>query len=188
MINRLLRSHLSVVAFALAGAPLAATANVGTFSNFGPDLAGTPCANPEGLAIDTQGNFYTASDIDGSVTGTICVFSPAGDFTRTISIPAGPAGVAPLVGMLFEEPHTLFVVDTADGNAPNGRLLRVDTRTNAVAVLASGFAFPNSIAEDLSGNLYVSDSALGTINRISQNGSHNVVWAASPLFQTTGFP
>ena len=42
--------------------------------------------------------------------------------------------------------------------------------------------------EDLSGNLYVSDSALGTINRISQNGSHNVVWAASPLFQTSGFP
>jgi sugar lactone lactonase YvrE len=116
------------------------------------------------------------------------VFSPAGDFTRTISIPAGPAGVAPLVGMLFEEPHTLFVVDTADGNAPNGRLLKVDTQTNGVTVLASGFAFPNSIAEDKRGNLYVSDSALGTINRISQDGSHNVVWAVDPLFQTTGFP
>jgi sugar lactone lactonase YvrE len=165
-----------------------ATAPVGTISNFGPDLAGTSCANPEGLAIDLVGRIYTASDIDGATTGTICVFGPAGAFIRTISIPAGPAGVAPLVGMLFEEPHTLFVVDTADGNAPNGRLLRVDTQTNAVTVLASGFAFPNSIAEDLDGNLYVSDSALGTINRISQNGSNNVVWAASPLFQTSGFP
>src|SRR5215471_6505999 len=188
MINRLVRLHISVVAFGLAGAPIVATANVGTFSNFGPDLAGTPCANPEGLAIDSDGNVYTASDIDGAVTGTICVFSPAGDFTRTISIPAGPAGVAPLVGMLFEEPHTLFVVDTADGNAPNGRLLRVDTTTNAVTVLAGGFAFPNSIAEDSRGNLYVSDSALGTINRISQNGANNIVWAADPLFQTSGFP
>jgi len=161
---------------------------VGTISTFGPSLAGTPCANPEGLAMDTQGNFYTASDIDGSTTGTICVFSPNGTFTRTISIPPGPAGVAPLVGMLFEEPHTLFVADTADGNAPNGRLLRVDIPTGNVTVLASGFAFPNAIAEDGSGNLYVSDSALGTINRIRQDGSHNVVWAASPLFQTSGFP
>ena len=165
-----------------------ATPPVGTITTFGPPLGGTACANPEGLAIDLQGNIYTASDIDAATSGTICVFSASGALTRTISIPAGPAGVAPLVGMLFEEPHTLFVVDTADGNAPNGRLLRVDTQTNAVAVLASGFAFPNSIAEDLAGNLYVSDSALGTINRISQNGSHNVVWAASPLFQTSGFP
>src|SRR5215831_6459191 len=141
MLTKLLRLQLSVVAVGLAAAPLTATANVGTFSNFGPDLGGTPCANPEGLAIDSEGNFYTASDIDGSTTGTICVFSPAGDFVRTISIPAGPAGVAPLVGMLFEEPHTLFVADTADGNAPNGRLLRVDTRTDAVTVLAAGFAF-----------------------------------------------
>jgi sugar lactone lactonase YvrE len=188
MINWPLRS-VSLLAFSIAAAPFAAFAGgVGTFSNFGPDLAGTPCANPEGLAIDLAGNVYTASDIDGSTTGTICVFSPAGDFTRTISIPPGPAGVAPLVGMLFEEPHTLFVVDTADGNAPNGRLLRVDTQTNSVTVVASGFAFPNSIAEDKRGNLYVSDSALGTINRVSQDGSHNIVWAADPLFQTSGFP
>jgi sugar lactone lactonase YvrE len=186
------RPILHVIALMAAFSPVAAVAggspSVGTISNFGPDLANTPCANPEGLAIDSDGNFYTASDIDGSTTGTICVFSSTGTFTRVISIPPGPAGVAPLVGMLFEEPHTLFVVDTADGNAPNGRLLRVDTRTNAVTVLAGGFAFPNSIAEDLQGNLYVSDSALGTINRISQDGSHNVLWAADPLFLTSGFP
>ena len=183
-----LRIAMPVAGCLLLSTAALATPPVGTISNFGPDLGGGPCANPEGLAIDLQGNIYTASDIDGSPTGTICVFSAAGTLTRTISIPAGPAHVAPLVGMLFEEPHTLFVVDTADGNAPNGRLLRVDTQTNAVTVLAGGFAFPNSIAEDLLGNLYVSDSALGTINRISQNGSHNVVWATSPLFQTTGFP
>src|SRR5215471_3225574 len=101
------RSLLGVVTVcAVSALSLPGSANsVGTISTFGPPLAGTACANPEGLAMDTQGNFYTASDIDGSTTGTICVFSPAGDFTRTISIPAGPAGVAPLVGMLFEEPH-----------------------------------------------------------------------------------
>ena len=69
----------------------AARANppVGTISTFGPALAGTACANPEGLAIDLQGNIYTASDIDGATTGTICVFSPAGALTRTISIRLG---------------------------------------------------------------------------------------------------
>jgi len=180
---------VALVAFGVSMMPAVADASpVGTISTFGPTLAGTVCANPEGLAMDNHGNLYTASDVDGATTGTICVFSPSGTFTRAISIAPGPAGVAPLVGMLFEEPHTLFVVDTADGNAPNGRLLRVDIPTGAVTVLASGFAFPNSIAEDRSGNLYVSDSALGTINRIRQDGTHNVVWAASPLFQTMGFP
>ena len=181
---------LTTIALSSSGAAgrAQALAAVGTISTFGPSLAGTPCANPEGLAIDSRGNFYTASDIDGSPTGAICVFSPSGAFVRTISIPAGPAGVAPLVGMLFEEPSTLFVVDTADGNAPNGRLLKVNIQTSASTVLATGFAFPNAIAEDTRGNLYVSDSALGTINRISQDGSHNVVWASSPLFQTSGFP
>ena len=185
--KRFLSVAFVVCAFGMA-ANRASAWSVGTISTFGPPLVGTVCQNPEGLAMDTQGNFYTASDVDGATTGTICVFSPTGAFTRAISIPPGPAGVAPLVGMLFEEPHTLFVADTADGNAPNGRLLSVDIPTGAVTVLASGFAFPNAIAEDGAGNLYVSDSALGTINRIRQDGTHNVVWASSPLFQTSGFP
>ncbi|HZU85177.1 MAG TPA: SMP-30/gluconolactonase/LRE family protein, partial [Polyangiaceae bacterium] len=77
---------------------------------------------------------------------------------------------------------------TADGNAPNGRLLRIDVRTKTVTALASGFAFPNAIAEDDHGRLYVSDSALGTINRIAQDGSQNTLWDSDPLFLTNGFP
>jgi sugar lactone lactonase YvrE len=177
-----------VASFLLASTATQAAAAVGTISTFGPPLAGTSCANPEGLAIDLQGFIYTASDIDGAPTGTICVFSAAGALARTISIPAGPTGVAPLIGMLFEEPHTLFVADGADGGPGNGRLLRVNTQSNSVTVLASGFNFPNAIAEDLAGNLYVSDSDLGTINRISQTGSDNVVWASSPLFAKGDIP
>jgi sugar lactone lactonase YvrE len=161
---------------------------VGTISTFGPSLAGTVCTNPEGLTIDALGNFYTAVDLDGSTTGTVCVFDGSGRFQHTLSVRPGPAGVVALIGLHFEPPRTLFALDTADGNAPNGRVLKIDTQTSAVQVIASGFAFPNCVIADADGNLYVSDSALGTINRMSQDGSNNVVWASDPLFLTNGFP
>src|SRR3954462_1869751 len=92
------RTSILVASCLFFGTAGRANAAVGTISTFGPSLAGTACANPEGLAIDLLGNIYTASDIDGATTGTICVFSSTGALKRTISIPAGPAGVAPLVG------------------------------------------------------------------------------------------
>jgi sugar lactone lactonase YvrE len=182
------RIFIWILGVSTCSASASADPPIGTISTFGPDLANTQCANPEGLAIDPRGNFYTAVDGDGAPVGTVCVFDSAGAFTRTIPIAAGPASVVALVGLLFEAPDKLFVLDTADGNAPNGRLLKVDVNTGAVTALAGGFAFPNAIAEDDRGRLYVSDSALGTINRISQDGSQNVVWASGPLFLTNGFP
>jgi sugar lactone lactonase YvrE len=176
------------VSFTLLAGSAGANPPVGTISTFGPSLAGTVCTNPEGLTIDPQGNFYTAVDLDGSTTGTVCVFDGGGRFQHTLSVPPGPAGVVALIGLLFEPPRTLFALDTADGNAPNGRVLKIDTVTSAVKVIASGFAFPNCVVEDALGNLYVSDSALGTINRMSQDGSNNVIWASDPLFLTSGFP
>jgi sugar lactone lactonase YvrE len=82
----------------------------------------------------------------------------------------------------------LYVVDLANGIAPNGRLLRVDPTTHHVVTLATGFAAANAIAQDRQRNLYVSDSFAGTITKAAPDGSAAAVWFQSPLLQPNGFP
>ena len=178
------------LAFSATALPAAAAPPVGTISGFTGSLASTVCSSPEGIALDPQGRFYTASDRDGESVGTICVFRSDGTFLRSIPVPAGPGGFVALLGMRFEGTHTLFVVDIADGGGTNGRLLAVDTVTSAVTTLATGFTFPNAIAEDLLGNLYVSDSVQGSITRVAQNGSRKTLWSSSSLLlaSDTAFP
>jgi sugar lactone lactonase YvrE len=187
--NKLVWLHLSmalgVSAFSI---PATAAPPVGTISNFTANLANTVCSNPEGIAIDLLGNFYTASDRDGDTVGAVCVFRPNGTFKSSIAIPAGPGGVVALTGLLFEGPRTLFAADLADGEGTNGRLLAVDVISGAVSSLTTGFAFPNGIAEDSNENLFVSDSVAGTITRISQNGSNKITWSSDPLLLSGGFP
>jgi len=165
----------------------ASAAPLGTISNFTANLAGTSCSNPEGIAADPAGNVYSASDIDGATVGTVCVFNASGSLTRTIPVPAGPSGLVTMIGLAFHGTRTLFACDGGDGSG-TGRLLKIDTVAGAVTSLASGFAFPNGVALDSHGLVYVTDSMAGTITRMRQDGSHRVVWSSDPLLSTTGFP
>jgi sugar lactone lactonase YvrE len=152
--------------------------------NFGPNLqqvAGGACRQPEGLAIDPSGNLYTASNSDSATTVShVCVLNPAGQLTDIINIPAEPIDAIGLVGELWDNGR-LFVLDQADDVAPDGRVLLVNPRTHAVSTFATGFAFPNCIIKDSSGNLYVSDSLQGRIYKLSPDGRTMSVWAESPL-------
>jgi sugar lactone lactonase YvrE len=180
--NQSIWTFLAAVGVSTIHTPaMAAPPAVGTISSFTGSLANTVCSQPEGIALDPQGNFYTASDRDGDTTGTICVFRGNGTFKSTLLVPAGPSGVVALLGMLFEEPRTLFALDIADGGGTNGRLLSIDIFTGAVRTLASDFSFPNAIAEDSHDNLYVSDSVQGTITRVAQDGTRKTLWSASSL-------
>jgi len=178
--------HLVLVAgISTLAAPAAAAPPVGTISPFTGNIANTPCVNPEGLSIDFEGNFYTGSAAT-TPTGAVCEFSPTGAFVRSIPIPAGPGKVVSLLGVLFEAPSTLFALDFADSLVPgssqtNGRVLSVNTVTGAVTTIGSGFSFPNGIAEDLFGNLYIADSFSTKITRLAQDGSHKIMWASSSL-------
>jgi sugar lactone lactonase YvrE len=154
--------------------------------NFGPNLKDT-CPNPEGIAIDPHGRLY-ASAFSFTAVANICVLDRHGRLEDEIPISAGTATVAALLGELFVPGEGLYVCDLADGVAPHGRLLRVDPHTKSVVTIASGFAAPNAIARDRRGRLYVSDSFLGTISRVSPDGSGLTVWAADPLLTTKGQP
>jgi len=173
------------IAAALAVAtPVTAAPGVGTITPFTGNISATACANPEGLTIDLLGNFYIGSAAT-LPTGTICQLSPHGAIKKTISIPPGPGQLVSLLGLHFEGTRTVFALDFADTlahpGATNGRVLAVDAVSGVVKTLASGFSFPNGIAEDLQGNLYVTDSFQGTITRLAQDGSHKTVWSSDPL-------
>src|SRR5437879_8061169 len=140
---------------------------VGTIQNFGPNLqtaAGGVCRQPEGLAIDPDGNLYAASNSDQATTaGYVCVIDKKGEISDVIRVPAGPGAAA--VGLLGElwEDGFLYVLDQADNVQPHGRILRINPRTHEVKTVASGLAFPNGITEDRKGNIYVTDSLPGSI-------------------------
>jgi sugar lactone lactonase YvrE len=153
---------------------------VGTVQNFGPNLqtiAGGVCRQPEGLAIDPDGNLYAASNSDSAITvGFVCVINNKGDLVDIIPVPAGPGAAA--VGLLGElwEDGSLYVLDQADNIQPHGRILKINPRTHAVATVADGLAFPNGMAEDRHGDIYVADSLLGAIYKLSEDKSTLAVW------------
>ncbi len=175
------RMLLSLVTLAALLAPQPAFAGqppVGAVTNFGPNLAAV-CHMPEGIAIDPSGNLYATSFAFAPVAN-ICVESPSGQIIDVIPVPAGKAGIASLLGELFEPSQGLYVVDFANGAPTNGRLLRINVVTHDVTVLATGFSAPNGIAQDRHRNLYVSDSFLGAIFKVAPDGSSNTVWVQDP--------
>jgi len=115
--------------------------------------------------------------------------SPAGKLIDRIPVPARPGGTVFLLGELFVPGEGLYVLDNDDtvgATSTGGRLLRVDPATHAVTTVASGFAFPNGLARDHAGNLFVSDSFKGTIFRVGPRGSVSV-WSHDPLLSPHGF-
>ena len=158
---------------------------VGTIRNFGPNLqtiAGGVCRQPEGLAVDADGNFYLASNSDTATTvGHVCVIDAKGNLVDIIDVPAGPGAAAiGLVGELWEGSY-LYVLDQADNVVPHGRILRINPRSHAVITVHDGLAFPNGMAEDRHGNIYVTDSLLGAIYRFSEDSPTLVKWLQSPM-------
>src|SRR5438132_12379145 len=106
------RLILSLVTLAALLAPQPAFAGqppVGVVTNFGPNLAAI-CHMPEGIAIDPTGNLY-ASSFAFSPVANICVENRRGQIVDVIAVPAGKAGVASLLGELFEPSQGFYAVE-----------------------------------------------------------------------------
>jgi sugar lactone lactonase YvrE len=169
---------------------MSAEAATAAFHNFGPNPL-ADCPNPEGIALDPAGNLYAASfpafQPVRTPSANICVVNSGGVLVSKFAVPPGTGGVTNLLGELFSG-GSLYVVDFANGAAPNGRFLRIDPATHAITTLATGFAAANAIAEDEDGNFFISDSFLGTITKVAHDGSSQQVWKRDVLLTTQGFP
>ena len=174
---------------ALATAQNADKLPVGTIVNFGPDLqtiAGGVCRQPEGIALDLEGNLYLASNSDAATTvGHVCVLDPMGKLIDIIDVPSvtGVSAIG-LVGELWEDDY-LFVCDQSDNVPPHGRVLKINPRTHEVTTHFSGLAFPNGFAEDKQGNFYVTDSLLGRIYKFTSETDSDTVWFQDPALLST---
>jgi sugar lactone lactonase YvrE len=173
-------------AVVLLGLPLSARAQeseslrVGSIVNFGPNLqqvSGGVCRQPEGIALDGDGNLYLASNSDSATTvGHVCVLDPKGNLVDIIDVPsvAGVAAIG-LVGELWEGGY-LYVCDQSDNMVPHGRVLKINPRTHEIITLFSGLAFPNGFAEDRHGNFFVTDSLLGAIYKFTVEPNSDTLW------------
>jgi sugar lactone lactonase YvrE len=192
VLSRYCLSFVAVLVFiALPSVALgqSVTPPVGTITNFGPNLqqvAGGVCRQPEGIALDGDGNFYLASNSDSATTvGHVCVLDSKGNLIDIIDVPSVP-GVSAigLVGELWEGDF-LYVCDQSDNVAPHGRVLKINPRTHSVTTLFSGLAFPNGFAEDRHGSFYVTDSLLGRIYKFTGAPNSDTVWFEDPSLIST---
>jgi sugar lactone lactonase YvrE len=162
--------------------PVLADAHVEWIAEFNP-LAGEL---PEGIAVDKVGNIFYSLD----PLGQVWKISPDG--THSLYHDFGGAGV---VGLAVDAPGNVYVArnsfDETDG------VWRLNRDGSAERLPGSeAIFFPNSLAFDKVGNLYVTDTycltcdlaeeAHGAVWRIAPGGAATM-WIQDELLQGTGF-
>jgi YD repeat-containing protein len=149
---------------------------------------------PQGVAVDSAGNFYIADSLGEVVrkvtvsTGIITAFAGTGD--AGYSGDNGPATKAQLndpLGLAVDADNNVYIADglnnvirrvdaktgvitTVAGNgfgAGTGRAIKCGVRTDGIAATASSLCFPQAAAVDKDGNLFIADSANNVIRKVA---------------------
>jgi sugar lactone lactonase YvrE len=142
------------------------------------DAAGTQCHNPEGIVASPSGLLYTAG-----LSGNVCVYTLAGSLVRIIPVAPGHA----LLGELYVPGQGIYIADN-NGDFSGGRVIRLDPRTGATTILATGFGAANAITQSHRGTLFVSDSFAGAVYTVDPSGGGKTLWKADPLLLPHGNP
>ncbi len=165
-----------VVAFALGAIAFGSAARSGpvptpnTIASFDPSLGQLP----ESVTVDDQGNFYL------SMSNTVQRLSPDGTLSLFAQLPI-PAGSFAL-GVKFGPDGALYVASGSFNPADDASWVFKVDGTGAVTPLAhlDANGFPNDIAFDDAGNLYVTDPFLALLWKITPAGQATI-WLADPL-------
>jgi sugar lactone lactonase YvrE len=130
---------------------------------------------PESLAVDGQGNLYASLGFIGEVVKV----APGGQQQSLARLDVGGAGGL-ITGLAFDSAGNLYVADATFQASPPPGVFRIGAggTVRRVATLPAD-SFPNGLAFR-DGDLYVSDSSLGAIWRLSP-AEKLTRWLVNPL-------
>lgn len=179
--------RLALAAVAAAGIIAAGTGTAGTAATApvsAPrvvahlDLAGGQ--QPENIALEPTG----AADVTFGFSGQVARVTAAGQVQPIGQVPVPADGDVPVIhrrvflGGIVLAPDGNRYVAASTGTAAGTGIYRVRPGRAPVriAALPAG-GFLNGMAADLAGNLYIADSALGTVWRVPARGGPATAWA-----------
>lgn len=156
---------------------------------------------PEGLGIDSQGNIYAAL----SHTDEVVMLKDDGSYIHIAWIPSKKeSGKGDLSGLDLDKQgniyvaykqhskydpgdlHSAFHAACRDATVTRSGVYKIDAKTHEVTPLATRadgwpFCFPDDVAIDSSGNVYMTDLTYSGIWKISPDGKKVDLWSAGPL-------
>jgi len=209
MRTALQRGQLCMVLFWLVGCACFFTAAVPTASaQFQAWVMAKLPDTPEGMAIDSQGNLYTTL----FHTGEIIRLKDDGSYNHIAWVPSKEeSGKGDLVGLDFDKADNIYVAYKAhskydatefvnsshpscrDATVTRSGVYKVDAKTGKVTALATRaegwpFCFPDDVAIDSQGNVYLTDLTYAGIWKISPDGKKVDLWSAHPLLNWSAKP
>lgn len=135
---------------------------------------------PEGIAVDKKGNIFVSM----AHTGEVWRITPGGDTAVICTLDPGVFGV---LGIAVDAPGNVYAVAASLNPATSG-VYRI-SKDGASCVRLSGtevMVFPDGLAFDKLGNLYITDTAVGAIYRYPCRGGPAHLWLQHQLLEGTG--
>jgi hypothetical protein len=164
---------------------------------------------PEGLGVDSRGNIYaTLMHI-----GEVVKLKDDGSYDHIAWVPSKEeSGKGDLIGLDLDGSDNVYVAYTAhskydlkkdlanpfhpacrDATVTRSGVYKIDAKTRKVTPLATkaegwAFCYPDDVAIDSSGNVYLTDLTYSGIWKISTNGKKVDLWSAHPLLNWSSQP
>ena len=164
---------------------------------------------PEGLALDSKGTVYATLIHIGEVV----TVKGDGSYDHVAWVPSREeSGKGELIGLDIDKDDNIYVAYTAhskrdfkldltnpfhpacrDATVTRSGVYKIDAKTRRVTALATKaegwpFCFPDDVAIDSSGNVYMTDLTYSGIWKISPDGKKVDLWSAHSLLNWSSKP
>ena len=163
---------------------------------------------PEGLGVDSNGNLYAALFHRGEVV----MLKQDGSYDHVAWVPSKEeSGKGDLIGLDLDKNNNIYVAYKAhskydaedlsnplhpackDATVTRSGIYKIDAKTKKVTALATRaegwpFCFPDDVAIDSKGYVYMTDLTYAGIWKISPDGAKVDLWSASSLLNWSSKP
>jgi hypothetical protein len=133
-------------------------------------VTGGGLSNATALGIDSQNNIWVAN-----LNGPLSVFNPQG--TPLSATGYGSGTISEVYGLAVDPANNIWITHTGDNSSDHGaigRFLGVNnpaTLGNYSAFFDNSIQFPNAIAADTNGNMYIANSGTASATVLNSSGA-----------------